>query len=63
MVCAVGLTALAQDRRRGAKARFPHPEVGDEIKEFELKDMDGKAVKLSQFRGEKIFVLELGACT
>jgi len=39
-----------------------HPNVGDVLKDFTLSDINGKEVRLSDFRN-KIFVLELGACT
>ena len=60
-------TAWAQDEEapgRGERRRreVVHPKVGEVLKDFTLKDVKGKDVKLSDFRN-KIFVLELGACT
>jgi cytochrome oxidase Cu insertion factor (SCO1/SenC/PrrC family) len=60
-------SAWAQEedgQRRGRRRRreVVHPKVGEVLKDFTLKDTKGKAVKLSDFRN-KIFVLELGACT
>lgn len=45
------------------KREVVHPKVGEVLKDFSLKSVDGKTVKLSDFRKKKIFVLELGACT
>ncbi|MFC1736707.1 hypothetical protein ACFL1X_11365 [Candidatus Hydrogenedentota bacterium] len=68
----LGDTALAQRGRgapggRGRPAGRPmrrgnEPKVGDKIADFALNDVHGKEVKLSDFKN-KIFVLELGACT
>ena len=55
--------AQAQPPGPGRRSRrAPHPKVGEVVKDFELKDLKGKKVRLSDFR-DKIFVLELGACT
>ena len=68
LVCFLGGMLFAQSRGgragRGGRGRgnVQHPEVGETLDDFELKDVKGKTVKLSDFR-EKIFVLELGACT
>ncbi len=62
------IAAYAQPRaegdrpRRGAGMKLKIPQVGDEVEEFELKDVEGETVKLSGLRG-KILALELGACT
>lgn len=50
-------------RERRRRARRERPKVGQQLKDFELKDVKGKSVKLSDFRGKKFFALELGACT
>ncbi len=52
----------AQPDRRRRRREVVHPKVGEVLKDFTLKDVKGKDVKLSDFRN-KIFVLELGACT
>ena len=63
----VAVSAVAQPRedrpRRRPRREVVHPKVGEELKDFALKDMTGTDVKLSDFRDKKIFVLELGACT
>jgi cytochrome oxidase Cu insertion factor (SCO1/SenC/PrrC family) len=46
-----------------AKPKRVQPKVGDKVPDFKLKNLDDKTVKLSDFFGKKIFVLELGACT
>jgi cytochrome oxidase Cu insertion factor (SCO1/SenC/PrrC family) len=51
-----------QRRRRRRRREVVHPKVGEVLEDFTLKDVKGKDVKLSDFRN-KIFVLELGACT
>jgi cytochrome oxidase Cu insertion factor (SCO1/SenC/PrrC family) len=48
----------ARRPRREAK----HPPIGSVLPDFVLKDVNGKPVKLSDYRG-KIFTMELGACT
>ena len=48
--------------RGGLMRQAPRPKIGDMVADFTLQDVKGKAVKLSAFK-EKIFVLELGACT
>ena len=59
-------TALAAEDhgkpRERRRREIVHPKVGEVLKDFTLKDVNGKEVKLSDFRN-KIFVLELGACT
>jgi len=52
----------AQPRRRRRRREVVRPKVGQVLKDFTLKDVKRKDVKLSDFR-DKIFVLELGACT
>ena len=37
--------------------------VGDLVADFALKDVEGKTVKLSDFKDKSIVVLEFGACT
>ena len=66
MACLMAGAVYAQAQRpaRGrVKREVVHPKVGEELKDFTLKDVNGKPVKLSDFRGKKIFALELGACT
>ncbi len=53
--------------RQRPQGRRPHREVkhspiGSVLKDFTLNDVNGKPVKLSDYRG-KIFTMELGACT
>ena len=54
---------FAQSSSRRRRRRSPPPKVGTIVEDFVLKDIDGKDVRLSDFKGKKIFVLELGACT
>jgi len=58
---------LAQERenprRRRRMPRREGPPVGTVVKEFELQTLDGKNFKLSDYKGKKIIVIELGACT
>ena len=54
---------FAQRPRRQRRRRSPPPKVGTVVEDFVLKDIDGKEVRLSDFKGKKIFALELGACT
>ena len=69
LACFLCDAALAQDeggetRGRGRRRReVIHPKVGEVVADFTLQDVKGKPVKLSDFRGKEIFVLELGACT
>jgi len=42
--------------------RATPPKVGETVADFALKDVEGKTVKLSDFRG-RILVLEFGAYT
>ena len=42
--------------------RATPPQVGQTVADFALKDVEGKTVRLSDFRG-RILVLEFGACT
>ena len=55
-----------QGRQRPAGRRprreVKHPPIGAVLQDFTLKDVNGKPVKLSDYRG-KIFTMELGACT
>ena len=51
-----------QKRKPRQRREVVHPKVGEVLKDFTLKDIEGKEVSLSDFRN-KIFVLELGACT
>ena len=65
---AVGLlttaAALAERPERGRSRRLAGiPKAGDTVKDFALKDVKGRTIKLSDFRAKSIFVLELGACT
>jgi cytochrome oxidase Cu insertion factor (SCO1/SenC/PrrC family) len=58
-----GDDATGQHRGRGERGRQKNrPKLGEKLKDFELKDVKGKAIHLSDFK-EKIFILELGACT
>jgi len=50
-------------RRTREDGRKPRPKIGEVFQDFTLKDVEGKKVKFSSFRGKKILVLELGACT
>ena len=68
LACFLSTSLLAQEgergeRRRSRRRRPPRPKIGQVVPDFTLKDMKGKPVKLSSFKGKKIFVLELGACT
>lgn len=66
--------SYAQSNRRGRLGRgrmvrdgrammgWKGPEIGSEVKDFELKTYEGGTFKLSDQRG-KILVLEMGACT
>jgi len=58
----VGLAGPANRDRGGLMRQAPRPKIGDTVADFTLQDIKGKAVKLSAFK-EKVFVLELGACT
>jgi len=49
--------------KRPAKPKVVRPKVGQLVPDFTLPDVKGKKVRLSDFKGKKIFVLELGACT
>ena len=53
-----------QQRQRQGGRRWPWkgPEMGSEIKDFELPILDGGKFKLSDHRG-KIVIIEHGACT
>ena len=63
LVAALFAADLASAQGRNRRRRPPPPKVGEAVKDFTLKDVDGKDVSLSDFRDKKIFVLELGACT
>ena len=68
LACFLFSSVLAQEgergERRGRRRReVIHPKVGEVVADFTLQDVKGKPVKLSDFRGKEIFVLELGACT
>ncbi len=58
----VWMAASDDAEARPGRERAPRPEVGAMVADFELKDVEGKPVKLSSFR-DQIFVMELGACT
>lgn len=61
---AYGEAREGQDRaKRQPRREVLHPKVGEVLDDFTLKNIEGESVSLSQFRGKKIFVLELGACT
>ena len=63
LLCALCGMAISQARtRRKGRREVQHPAVGETLEDFELKDIEGNPVKLSDFKG-RIFVLELGACT
>jgi len=51
-----------QQRRSRPRREVVHPKVGEVIPNFTLENINGEEVKLTDFRN-KIFVLELGACT
>jgi cytochrome oxidase Cu insertion factor (SCO1/SenC/PrrC family) len=57
--------AAAQRPGQGGRERRPAgPKIGEIVKDFELSDIQGKKVHLSDFTKKKqVFVLELGACT
>ena len=38
-------------------------EIGTIVSDFELETVDGKIFRLSDYKGKKIVVIELGACT
>jgi cytochrome oxidase Cu insertion factor (SCO1/SenC/PrrC family) len=66
LACFLSSSVLAQEGERGERRRSrrpPRPKVGQVVPDFTLNDVKGKPVKLSSFKGKKIFVLELGACT
>ena len=68
LACFLTGSLLAQEgergeRRRRRRRRPPRPKIGQVVPHFTLKDVKGKPVKLSSFKGKKIFVMELGACT
>ena len=48
--------------RSTSRWKWKGPELGSEIKDFELEFLDGGTFKLSENRG-KIIAIELGACT
>lgn len=65
------LSAAAKKKKKAARdkkmAKYglqitKEPKIGEVLDDFELLDLKGKKVRLSDFK-EKIFVLELGACT
>jgi cytochrome oxidase Cu insertion factor (SCO1/SenC/PrrC family) len=62
VVPALAQEKTQQQRRRRPRREVVHPKVGEAIPNFTLEDIDGKEVNLTDFRN-KIFVLELGACT
>ena len=47
---------------RRPRREVKRPQIGTILKDFTLKDVHGKPVKLSDYRG-KIVTMELGACT
>lgn len=51
-----------QQRRRRRQWPWKGPEIGTEIKDFELPVLNGEKFKLSDHTG-KIIIIELGACT
>ena len=52
-----------QERPRRQRMTREGPPVGTEVKDFELEKAGGGTFKLSDFKGEKIVAIELGACT
>ena len=52
-----------QERPRRQRPRREGPPVGSVVKDFELKTVEGKTFRLSDFKGKKNIVIELGACT
>jgi peroxiredoxin len=46
----------AMETEEAAKTKLVGPEIGMEAPEFELKNLDGETVKLSDFRGKKVMV-------
>ncbi len=51
-----------QQQRRRRQWPWKGPEIGSEIKDFELPVLGGGKFKLSDHKGE-IIIIELGACT
>lgn len=49
--CAGGIASASSDVLRLASVTLPVP--GNDAPDFDLKDLDGKAYRLSQFKGEK----------
>jgi len=60
------LSAQEQDQKQrregGRRWRWKGPDIGTEIKDFELDILGGAKFKLSDHRS-KIIIIELGACT
>lgn len=54
----------ARERGRGAGGFFKgtHPKIGAAVENFTVRDVEGRDVRLSDFK-DRIFVMELGACT
>jgi len=52
-----------QERPRRQRALPEGPPVGSVIEDFELKTVEGETFRLSDFKGKKNIVIELGACT
>jgi len=57
------LISQETERPRRQRPRREGPPVGSVVKDFELKTADGETFRLSDFKGEKFVVIELGACT
>ena len=54
---------ISQERQRRERTRPQGPPIGSIVEDFELKTVDGETFRLSDFKGEKIVAIELGACT
>lgn len=65
LLAAGAVSAQPGGGRRQAQGnkRRPRPKIGEVFQDFALKDVKGEKVRFSSFRGKKILVLELGACT
>ncbi|MFC1564871.1 hypothetical protein ACFL6G_08030 [candidate division KSB1 bacterium] len=51
-----------QQRQRRSRFSWKGPDIGTEIRDFELPILGGGTFKLSDMRGQ-IVIIELGACT